>query len=112
MTIRKIFGVLPTTTEQIAAYEDYINKGQILDEAQANGVKAGYTLHGVTEEWCVDEKYFKAREEYNEARNKLCLVLTGMTEKHYELNKKLEKAQKELDYWTKEVARIKDEMNE
>ena len=111
MTIRKIFGVMPTTEEQVKAYIEYAEAQNRLAEVEKNGAKCGYTLNGVTQTFTVGEEYNACAKALKEKRNALCVVLTGMTEEKYEITKALERAKREAEYWNNEVARLEKEYN-
>ena len=111
MTVRKIFGVMPTTEEQVKAYIEYAEAQNRLAEVEKNGAKCGYTLNGVTQTFAVGEEYNACVKALKEKRNALCVVLTGMTEKQYEIGKELAKARREAEYWQNEIARLEAEYN-
>lgn len=111
MTIRKIFGVMPTTEEQVKAYIKYAEAQNRLAEVEKNGAKCGYTLNGVTQTFAVGEEYNACAKALKEKRNALCVVLTGMTEEKYEIAKALERAKREAEYWNNEIARLEKEYN-
>lgn len=111
MTVRKIFGVMPTTEEQVRAYIEYAEAQNRLAEVEKNGAKCGYTLNGVTQTFAVGEEYNACAKALKEKRNALCVALTGKTEKQYEIAKALERAKREAEYWNNEIARLEKEYN-
>ena len=111
MTVRKIFGVMPTTEEQVKAYIEYTEAQNRVAEIEKNGAKCGYTLNGVTQTFPMGQEYLEAKEVLKRARRNLCVVLTGMTEEKYEIAKALERAKREAEYWNNEIARLEKEYN-